>query len=343
MSADTPWARYNASHDVDDVLRHHGWTLISGRPPHERRYSRPGAERREVHASVDFGRGGGVQVFTPHDPILPAGFYSKFEVLARLEYNNDIAAAAAALRSQYGQNTPPPRATASVVYSAPPPRNPNPAGLRVEHDESGTRLFRVMVNRRVVDKGDYKRWVGFYTPALLTARELAEEVAAGHSVICAHLRPLFADELAERRAARRVPLPSRGPVYWRSGNCFAACDCVGIDIDTTALSSPGTLVTPFFRPDSLRYLAAAIIAYTTYSHTDARPRWRLIFGLSTPVSDYDSARVLIRRVAAAFDADPACTNPTSNLTGNSRIGRREPGHHCWLYTATADGLREEAL
>jgi hypothetical protein len=264
-----------------------------------------------------------------------------------LEYNGDKAAAAEALKREYGME----QAwymQRPKVYTIPTPvqRNPNPKALPVGYDESGQRLFRVMVNRAIVDKGDYRRFVGFYKPAQLTAREIAEEIAAGHSVICSHGRAMSAEELAEKVEMYRkhqrggIPLPQWTPVYWRHSAYFEACDCIGIDIDAGELASPGTIVPPFFREKSMRCMENLLLAYTTHSHTERRPRWRLIFGLTAVISDYETARRAIKAVVDLFGADPACSNPMSNLTGNSRIGRREPGHSCWLYT---DGYTGEEL
>lgn len=66
-------------------------------------------------------------------------------------------------------------------------------------------------------------------------------------------------------------------------------------------------------------------AYTTFSHTDAWPRFRLVFDLGEPITDEEQARAIIQQLLIAFNAagDAKCTNPNRLFFGSTAHGVKE--------------------
>ena len=65
--------------------------------------------------------------------------------------------------------------------------------------------------------------------------------------------------------------------------------------------------------------------YTTFSHTDAWPRFRLVFDLGEPITDEETARAIIQQVLTAFNAagDAKCSNPNRLFFGSTAHGVKE--------------------
>ena len=65
--------------------------------------------------------------------------------------------------------------------------------------------------------------------------------------------------------------------------------------------------------------------YTTFSHTDAWPRFRLVFDLGEPIADEAQARAIIQQLLIAFNAagDTKCTNPNRLFFGSTAHGVKE--------------------
>lgn len=97
---------------------------------------------------------------------------------------------------------------------------------------------------------------------------------------------------------------------------FLSAQYIAVDMDTEdARSAMGTLM---WHP---LVSAHGAIIYPTHSHTDDKPRHRVVFLLDEPIDRADHYRMACTAVTALFDgADPSGCNPNKTWMANGKIG-----------------------
>lgn len=102
---DMPGEAYNQTDAYYDVLRGHGWTLISVDSQKRGTWRRPGKDNG-ISATSNFKGFGGLYVFSTNaHPFESEKSYTPFGVYAFLEHDGDFKAAAQALAPMYGTRT----------------------------------------------------------------------------------------------------------------------------------------------------------------------------------------------------------------------------------------------
>lgn len=96
---DRPGTRYNAEAEWADLLEEHGWVLV--KTEGEVMYWRRPGKTEGLSATTNYGGSDLLYVFSSSTDFENGTAYSKFAVLAILEYGGDMFEAAAALAAQY--------------------------------------------------------------------------------------------------------------------------------------------------------------------------------------------------------------------------------------------------
>jgi Origin of replication binding protein len=146
--------------------------------------------------------------------------------------------------------------------------------------------YRLSINRHIIDKhkdGDTRFYAEGFENERSTIEELADEVRRGHA---------FAPELAGCRRAEN----------------FRAADLIPVDLDHPC-SIDEVLRHPLIQ-------AAGVLVYTTASHTDERPRFRVVLATAETITDSPTMRALMRSAMLRLNGDPAATDPTRIAFGN---------------------------
>lgn len=134
--------------------------------------------------------------------------------------------------------------------------------------------IRLSINRSIMGKASSKE--DFYDlsnklkPATMTPEELLEHLTLmGHPICCAELQVNEKTQLCKREGAS-----------------FISAQIIGVDIDKTSTPFEALRDDPWLK-------AHASFAYTTASHTEAEPRYRIMFVLARPITSPDDYRAAV--------------------------------------------------
>jgi hypothetical protein len=144
--------------------------------------------------------------------------------------------------------------------------------------------IRLSINKSVMGKTSSKE--DFYdlskrlSPATMTPEMIMEHLTImGHPICCAELQVDKKTKLCKREA---------------SG--FVSSQIIGVDIDETTV--------PFEELQNDDWLKEhASFAYTTPSHTDNKPRYRIIFVLARPITNPDEYRSAVTSMIDKYGGD----------------------------------------
>jgi hypothetical protein len=150
-------------------------------------------------------------------------------------------------------------------------------------------LIRLSINSSVMgkaSKADFYDLSNRLKPMVMSPEEIMQHLTImGHPICCADLA-VNDDGLCKREGA-----------------AFKSAQIIGVDIDKTS--------TPFAALKDDPWLKAhASFAYTTASHTEAEPRYRIMFVLPKPVQSSDEYRAI---VAALIDKLGGDQNAKDNV------------------------------
>jgi hypothetical protein len=151
-------------------------------------------------------------------------------------------------------------------------------------------LIRLSINTSVMgkaSKADFYDLSNRLKPVTMSPEDIMEHLTMmGHPICCADLAVNDATGLCKREGA-----------------AFKSAQIIGVDIDKTS--------TPFEALKDDPWLKAhASFAYTTASHTEAEPRYRIMFVLAKPIQSADEYRAA---VAALIDKLGGDQNAKDNV------------------------------
>lgn len=147
-----------------------------------------------------------------------------------------------------------------------------------------TPSFRLAISKAVINKAARDEFVllsSRLTPAVFTPEDLLEHLTImGHPICCAELAT---DE--------------RSGFAKRDHSSFVSSQVVGIDIDQTDVPFEAIEQDPWLREH-------ASFAYTTPSHSEESPRYRIMFVLAKAITKIDEYRALMSTLIDKFGGDP---------------------------------------
>ena len=134
--------------------------------------------------------------------------------------------------------------------------------------------IRLSINKSIMGKASSKD--DFYdlsnrlSPACMAPEEIMEHLTLmGHPICCAELQVNEKTQLCKREGAS-----------------FISAQIIGVDIDKTSTPFEALRDDPWLK-------AHASFAYTTASHTEAEPRYRIMFVLARPITSPDDYRAAV--------------------------------------------------
>ena len=145
--------------------------------------------------------------------------------------------------------------------------------------------FRLAISTAVINKAARDEFVLLSSrlkPAVMNAEELLEHLTLmGHPICCAELA------VDERTGYAK-----------RDHSSFVSSQVVGIDIDETDVPFEAIESDPWLREN-------AAFAYTTPSHSNEAPRYRIMFVLAKAISKIDDYKALMASLIDKFGGDPS--------------------------------------
>ncbi|CAB4141821.1 Virulence-associated E [uncultured Caudovirales phage] len=156
-------------------------------------------------------------------------------------------------------------------------------------------IYRLCINTEVTGKASRSEYVALTSRLRRvewTVDQIAQHLAVeGHPICTADLK----DD--DRGYARRTT------------DSFLSSSIVGLDIDNNARPFHAIKDDPFFREH-------ASFAYTTPSHSETNPRYRVIFVLEEPIRNPDEYKQLTTAIAERFGGDMAARDAVRLWFGN---------------------------
>lgn len=165
--------------------------------------------------------------------------------------------------------------------------------------------IRLSINKSIMGKASSKE--DFYdlsnrlSPATMTPEEIMEHLTVmGHPICCAELQVNDKTQLCKREGAS-----------------FISAQVIGVDIDKTSTPFQALRDDPWLK-------AHASFAYTTASHTEAEPRYRIMFVLAKPIQSPEQYRAAVTGLIDKLGGD-------QNTKDNVRIwyGSVNAQVHIW--------------
>lgn len=165
--------------------------------------------------------------------------------------------------------------------------------------------IRLSINKSIMGKASSKE--DFYdlsnrlSPATMTPEEIMEHLTImGHPICCSELQVNDKTQLCKREGAS-----------------FISAQIIGVDIDKTSTPFEALRDDPWLK-------AHASFAYTTASHTEAEPRYRIMFVLAKPIQSPEQYRAAVTGLIDKLGGD-------QNTKDNVRIwyGSVNAQVHIW--------------
>ena len=153
------------------------------------------------------------------------------------------------------------------------------------------RTYRITVNKKVKDKSkDYKKLNECFENCNCTAKEIADYIGQGFSIICAKLK-----------------VNDNGKIE-RVNDNWICSELIALDIDS-GLSLDEAYNIPLTKH--------ALLIYTSPSHTLENHRFRILFDLPYLETDKQIYREILQNFISLYNADNQCSDPVRIYFGNS--------------------------
>lgn len=163
--------------------------------------------------------------------------------------------------------------------------------LSEKSDSPKERVYRIAVNSQVKDKTkEYKKLNECFNNSLLTAKQIAEVIAKGHSIICAKLKS-----------------DNKGNIK-RNNESWKCSELIALDIDT------GLTIDECFKIPETKH---ALLIYTSPSHTQDKSRFRILFDLPYLETNNQRYSEILSKFIQIYKADKQCKDIARIYFGNT--------------------------